>query len=78
MGHYLPTSRIKKRVDDVISEVRFKLRDQMLTLKCSQLGLDGCRKTIIGTEKKSKISGGQKKRLSFASEVRASQSLLAN
>ncbi|KUF87386.1 RNA polymerase III transcription repressor MAF1 [Phytophthora nicotianae] len=60
MGKYVSFHDCKKRVDDVME----------------QLGLIKCRDTLIGGTSLRGISGGERKRLSFATEILTNPSLL--
>ncbi|RLN93747.1 hypothetical protein BBJ28_00011274, partial [Nothophytophthora sp. Chile5] len=60
MGKRASTQEYEKRVDEVME----------------QLGLVKCRDTLIGGASRRGISGGERKRLSFASEILSNPSLL--
>lgn len=68
MGRHSTAEQRKQRVQDVISEVCQKKprKDKPLL----QLNLTKCAHTLIGDPLRSRgISGGERKRLAFASEV---------
>lgn len=78
MDRQIPYDQRIKRVNEVIEEVRpyhhilahAVVPHFILCSFCEQLALSKCRNTIIGVAGKVKgLSGGEMKRLSFASEV---------
>lgn len=68
MGRHSTAEQRRRRVQEVISEVRQKKSRK--NKRPLQLNLTKCAHTLIGDPLRSRgISGGERKRLAFASEV---------